>query len=65
MYFTCRLTLNILPPVNAATTNTVEMQKTGTPLAGMVLAILMVLGGFLVPGKNNRRDIESFSQSFF
>lgn len=31
--------------VNAA--NTIGMQETGTPLAGIALAILMVLGGFL------------------
>ena len=32
-------------PVNAA--NTIGMLETGTPLAGIALAILMVLGGFL------------------
>ena len=46
------LSLNAQPQVNAATTtiatgNTVGMQKTGTTLAGIVLAILMVLGGFI------------------
>jgi Ca-activated chloride channel family protein len=34
--------------VNAAT---IEMQKTGVPLLGMVLAFLMVMGGFLVSKK--------------
>ena len=41
------LTINAQPQVNAATTNTIGMQKTGTPLAGIALAILMVLGGFI------------------
>ena len=43
------LSLNAVPPVNAAsvTSNTVGMQNTGIPLAGIVLAILMVLGGFI------------------
>ncbi|MDY9923177.1 hypothetical protein [Methanobacterium sp.] len=45
------LTINAQPQVNAATTNTVRMQKTGTPLAGIVLAILMVLGGFICTQK--------------
>ncbi|MGF7119246.1 hypothetical protein [Methanobacterium oryzae] len=34
--------------VNAAS-NTVEMQETGIPLAGLILAILAVFGGLLVP----------------
>ncbi|MBP2045281.1 beta strand repeat-containing protein [Methanobacterium aggregans] len=38
--------------VNAASkTKTVPMQKTGMPIAGLVLAILAVLGGTLVPRK--------------
>jgi len=43
------LSLNAVTPVNAAsvTSNTVVMQNTGIPLAGIVLAILMVLGGFI------------------
>lgn len=42
------LSLNAMPQVNAAIiTNTVGMQNTGTSLAGIVLAILMVLGGFI------------------
>jgi uncharacterized repeat protein (TIGR01451 family) len=42
------ITINAKPQVNAATTtSTVGMQKTGMPLAGIVLAILMVLGGFV------------------
>lgn len=41
------LSINAQPQVNAATTNTVGMQKTGSPLAGIVLAILMVLGGYI------------------
>ncbi len=44
------LNLNTVPQANAATTtsvNTVEMQNTGTPLTGIVLAILMVLGAFI------------------
>jgi uncharacterized repeat protein (TIGR01451 family) len=41
------LNINSKPQVNAATTNTVGMQKTGIPIAGIVLAILMVLGGFI------------------
>jgi uncharacterized repeat protein (TIGR01451 family) len=32
---------------NAATLNTVGMQKTGAPIAGIILAILMVLSGFI------------------
>ena len=43
------LSIQVLPEetsqVNAATT--VRMQNTGMPLAGMVLAILMMLGGFI------------------
>lgn len=39
--------------VNAATiTETVGMQETGTPLTGIVLAILMVLGGLIATRKN-------------
>ncbi len=42
------LNLNAQPQVNAATTTqTIGMKKTGTPLTGIVLAILMVLGGFI------------------
>ena len=41
------LSINAQPQVNAATTNTIGMQNTGIPLPGMVLAILMVLGGFI------------------
>lgn len=47
------LTLNTQPTVNAATTtsttsgNTVGMQGTGMPLAGIVLAIIMVFGGLI------------------
>ncbi len=33
--------------VNAATTNTVEMQNTGLPITGIVVAILMVFGGII------------------
>ncbi|MDY9923176.1 DUF11 domain-containing protein [Methanobacterium sp.] len=33
--------------VNAATTNTVEMQNTGITITGIVLAILMVFGGII------------------
>jgi uncharacterized repeat protein (TIGR01451 family) len=45
------LSLNAQPKVSAATENTVGMQKTGAPIAGIVLAILMVLGGFISAGK--------------
>lgn len=41
------LSINAQQQVNAATTNTVGMQRTGIPIAGIVLAILMVLGGFI------------------
>jgi uncharacterized repeat protein (TIGR01451 family) len=42
------LSINAQPQVNAATTTkTIGMQKTGIPIAGIVLAILMVLGGFI------------------
>jgi len=46
--------LNAVPQVNAATTtiNTIKMQNTGTPLPGIVLAILMVLGGLISTRKN-------------
>jgi len=44
-------TNNTNNPVNAATTtsygNTVGMQSTGIPLAGIILAILMVAGGLV------------------
>lgn len=45
-------TVTITAAANAATTtavsgNTVGMQSTGIPIAGMILAILMVLGGFI------------------
>ena len=33
---------------------TVGMQKTGAPIAGIVLAILMVLGGLISTSKNNK-----------
>jgi len=39
----------------AATSETVGMQETGTPISGIVLAILMVLGGFISTRKNNKR----------
>jgi uncharacterized repeat protein (TIGR01451 family) len=39
--------INIQPQANAATTNTIGMQTTGAPIAGIVLGILMVLGGFI------------------
>ena len=46
------VTINIPTETNNAnaattTTNTVGMQTTGAPIAGIVLAILMVLGGFI------------------
>jgi uncharacterized repeat protein (TIGR01451 family) len=41
------LSINAQPQVNAATSNTIGMQTTGAPIAGIVLAILMVLGGFI------------------
>jgi len=41
------LSINAKPQVNAATINTVGMQKTGVPLAGIILSILLVLGGFI------------------
>lgn len=45
---TMYLTVTITPAtVNAASTNTIVMQSTGAQLAGIVLAILMVLGGFI------------------
>jgi hypothetical protein len=39
------------PTVEAASTEegTIGMQKTGMPLAGLILAILAVLGGALAP----------------
>ncbi len=47
------------PSVNAASgtivsaaSSTVGMQKTGVPLFGMVMAILMVLGGLVIPRRN-------------
>ena len=43
--------INSQTPVNAAS-NTVGMQETGTPLPGIVLAILMVLGGIITTRKN-------------
>jgi uncharacterized repeat protein (TIGR01451 family) len=46
------LSINSVPQVNAATTNnSVGMQKTGAPIAGIVLAILMVLGGLVATRK--------------
>ena len=47
---------NPTTPVNAASTtrysrNTIGMQETGIPLSGIVLAILMVLGGFITTWK--------------
>jgi len=39
--------LTAVPQVNAASSNIVGMQNTGTPITGIVLAILMVLGGFI------------------
>jgi len=41
------LSINAQPQVNAATTNTIGMQKTGIPLVGIVLAIMMLIGGFI------------------
>ncbi len=41
------LSINAEQQVNAATTNTIGMQTTGAPLAGIILAVLMVLGGFI------------------
>jgi uncharacterized repeat protein (TIGR01451 family) len=41
------LSINAQPQVNTATTNTIGMQNTGTPIAGIILAILMVLGGLI------------------
>ncbi len=41
------LSINAEPQVNAASTNTIGMQQTGAPITGIVLAILMVLGGFV------------------
>lgn len=38
--------------VVSAASNTVGMQKTGLPLFGIVLAILMVLGGLVIPRRN-------------
>ncbi|WP_048190947.1 DUF11 domain-containing protein [Methanobacterium sp. SMA-27] len=35
--------------VNAETTNKIAMQNTGVPIAGLILAILMVLGGSIIP----------------
>jgi hypothetical protein len=45
------LTLNVEDPVSQvnAASNTVAMQKTGTPINYLVLAVLMVLSGLLAP----------------
>ena len=40
-------TVNVLPEASAATQETVGMQTTGIPLPGIVLAIFMVMGGFI------------------
>ena len=40
-------------PTQVSAANTIEMQKTGTPIAGIVLALLMVLGGFIIPEKKH------------
>jgi uncharacterized repeat protein (TIGR01451 family) len=38
------------PAVNAATEErTIGMQKTGTPIAGLILALLAIFSGFLIP----------------
>lgn len=39
--------------VNAASEKTIRMQTTGVPIAGIVLSILMVLGGFIGAQKRN------------
>ena len=56
---TSTVNINILPtsnggndPNNTVQAATIPMQKTGVQLAGMVLAILMVLGGFIGNRKN-------------
>ncbi len=43
-------TINAVAVVNAAS-NTVGMQETGLPVAGLILAILAVLGGFITTRK--------------
>ncbi|MDO9045643.1 MAG: hypothetical protein Q7U35_10125 [Methanobacteriaceae archaeon] len=60
------LNLNSVPQANAATTtNTIVMQKTGTPLAGIVFAILMVLGGFISTLKKTINGSLSLFTPFF
>lgn len=41
------VTVNAVNAVNAA--NTVEMQNTGVPIAGLILAILVVFAGLVIP----------------
>lgn len=43
-------TINAVEPVNAASeTNTIPMQPTGLPFSAIIAAILMVIGGIVVP----------------
>jgi predicted outer membrane repeat protein len=41
--------IQAVPTANAASSNTVAMQKTGSPLNYLILAILAVIGGFVMP----------------
>ncbi|MDO8869622.1 MAG: hypothetical protein Q7V10_02615 [Methanobacteriaceae archaeon] len=49
----CPIYVDVIPTatVNAVTTTekSVGMQKTGLPIAGLILAMFAVCGGFLVP----------------
>jgi uncharacterized repeat protein (TIGR01451 family) len=45
------VTVNVAEPEVKAATKTVAMQKTGVPLAYLVLAVLLMLGGLAVPKK--------------
>ena len=43
-------TTPVNPVVNA---KTIAMQHTGVPIGGLILAVLMVLGGFILPRRKN------------
>ena len=44
---------NPITPVNPVNAKTIAMKHTGVPIGGLILAVLMILGGFILPRRKN------------
>ncbi len=50
------VTINVqkpVTPVNPVNAKTIAMKHTGVPIGGLILAVLMILGGFVLPRRKN------------